>query len=79
MMAKISRNVVGGSAGRATTVDRIEKDRPVSSIARLQRTGGRAERLGMIADRRAVAIAHAKIDIIDPAVRRLRDRCRQSR
>jgi hypothetical protein len=78
-MAKINGNVAGGSAGRVTNVDQIERDRAVSSIARLQKISGRTDPFGMIGDRHAVAIASAKIDIIDPAVRQLRDRCRPSR
>ena len=77
-MAKINSNVAVGSAGRAINVDRIETDRAVSSIARLQKISDRTDRIGMIDDRHAVAIATAKIDSVIGR-RMLRNRCRQSR
>jgi hypothetical protein len=78
MMARINGNVAGGSASRAINVDRIERDRAVSSTARLQEISGRTDR-GRIDDRHVVAIVTAKIDIIGPAVRKLRSPFHQLR
>ena len=79
MMAKINRNVAGGSVGRVINVGQIEGVRDASSIARCQRITDRTERVGVIEDLRMIAIVTAKIGIIDPVGRKWRSLCRQSR
>jgi hypothetical protein len=80
--AKIDPNVEGGIAVRATGAAPIEKARAASSIARLRKKNDRIVLSAVSEDRRAAAIASAKIDIIsiiDHVRRLLRNRCRRSR